>query len=136
MGLAGAQAVLDNARKKAAPQNPPNANAIVAARLREARRMRGWTQDEAAERLEPYLGKRWSRASFSASERYAYRQDRSRTFDAIEIDAFARVFGLPHAWFFGYLATDLDPDPGAVARRLQHARAALQELGAFVEEHA
>ena len=31
-------------------------NQIVAYRIHEARRMRGWTQEQAAAELEPYLG--------------------------------------------------------------------------------
>ena len=36
-----------------------SANKVVAHGLKVARILRGWTQEEAAERLEPYLGVRW-----------------------------------------------------------------------------
>ncbi|MCA1673650.1 MAG: hypothetical protein LC799_16100, partial [Actinobacteria bacterium] len=41
------------------------ANQVVAFNLTQAREWRGWTQDEAAVALEPYLGVRWSKATFS-----------------------------------------------------------------------
>ncbi len=44
-------------------------NQVVAYNLTRAREHRGWTQDEAAEALAPYLGTRWSKASFSQAER-------------------------------------------------------------------
>src|SRR5687767_165497 len=45
------------------------ANQIVAFNLARAREWKNWTQEEAADALEPYLGKRWSKASFSQAER-------------------------------------------------------------------
>lgn len=72
---------------------------LVAYNLREARLLRGWTQDEAAERLQPYLGARWSKASFSAAERSTEGR-RVRQFTADEIISFSQVFELPVAWFF------------------------------------
>ena len=44
-------------------------NQIVAYNLAQARLWKNWTQEEAAEHLAPYLGTRWSKASFSAAER-------------------------------------------------------------------
>lgn len=44
-------------------------NRVVAYNLARARSLRGWTQEQAAERLEPFLGVRWSKATFSAAER-------------------------------------------------------------------
>ena len=41
-------------------------NQIVAYNLAQARVMKGWTQEQAAEELELYLGVRWSKASFSS----------------------------------------------------------------------
>ena len=75
------------------------ANQIIAANLLRARQMRGWTQDEAAARLAPFLGTLWSKATFSAAERTADGK-RLRQFDADEIAAFALAFELPIAWFF------------------------------------
>jgi transcriptional regulator with XRE-family HTH domain len=76
-----------------------NPNQIVAFNIAKARQLRGWTQEEAAEQLAPYLGVRMSAASFSASER-SVDAGRPREFDAAEILAFARAFRVPLAWFF------------------------------------
>ena len=73
---------------------------IVAWNLERIRRTRGWSQDEAAHQLEPLLGYQMSRAAFSKAERCAYR-GQIRRFDADEIVAFARVFEVPIAYFFG-----------------------------------
>lgn len=77
---------------------PKTVNQVVAFNLRRARELRGWTQETAAAHLEPFLGKRWSRAVFSAAER-SVDGKRVRPFDADELVAFARGFGLPVAWF-------------------------------------
>lgn len=74
-------------------------NQVVAYNLAQARLLRGWTQEEAAAALEPHVGKRWSKATFSAAER-SVAGDRVRQFDADEIVAFARAFALPVSWFF------------------------------------
>lgn len=66
----------------------------------------GWTQDEASAALEPHVGKRWSKATFSAAER-SVDGERVRQFDADEVVAFARAFDLPVSWFF------LPPPPWA-----------------------
>jgi hypothetical protein len=81
-------------------------NQVVAYNLAQARLWKDWTQEEAAENLEPYLGSRWSKATFSAAERSVDGQ-RVRQFTADEIVAFARGFGLPVGFFF------LPPPPGA-----------------------
>jgi hypothetical protein len=81
-------------------------NQVVAHNLAAARELRGWTQEQAAAALEPYVGRRWSKASFSAAER-SVTGDRVRQFDADEIVAFARAFDLPVGWFF------LPPPPWA-----------------------
>jgi transcriptional regulator with XRE-family HTH domain len=72
---------------------------VVSWNLLLARKLRGWTQDEAAERLEPYLGQRLSKAAFSAAER-AHRGGRVRRFNATELHALARGFDLPITYFF------------------------------------
>lgn len=93
------------ARKKAkAPETSEHIigltpNQIVAFNLAEARLWRDWTQEEAAEALEPYLGVRWSKGSFSAAER-SVDGGRVRQFTADEIVAFARAFDFPVSWFF------------------------------------
>jgi transcriptional regulator with XRE-family HTH domain len=76
-----------------------NLNEIVAYNFRRARELRGLTQDEAAQALEPFLGQRLPQASISAIER-AFGGDRRREFDAQEILAFACAFDLPLLWFF------------------------------------
>ena len=48
-------------------------NQIVAYNVAKARALRGWTQEQAAEALAPYLGARLSEASFSALERSAWK---------------------------------------------------------------
>jgi len=85
-------------------------NQIVAYNLMRARKLRGLSQEEAAERLAPFLGARWSKATFSAAERTYFRSERQRRFDPDEIVAFARAFDLPVGWFF------LPPDPSAEGR--------------------
>jgi transcriptional regulator with XRE-family HTH domain len=74
-------------------------NQVVAFNLARAREHKGWTQDEAAEALAPYLGTRWSKASVSQAER-SIAGKFIRNFDADEIVAFARAFELPVGWFF------------------------------------
>lgn len=84
------------------------ANQVVALNLRFAREDREWTQEMAALELEPYLGERWSKASFSSAERSADEDaTRKREFDANELLAFAAVFEKPIAWFFT-LPPDVD----------------------------
>lgn len=74
-------------------------NQVVAYNLRRARERKGWTQDEAAERLEPFLGERWSKATWSSAERSAERDDRRRQFTADNLFAFTMGFGLDLKWF-------------------------------------
>lgn len=81
-------------------------NQVVAYNLAQARLLRGWTQDQASAALEPHVGKRWSKATFSAAER-SVDGERVRQFDADEVVAFARAFDLPVSWFF------LPPPPWA-----------------------
>lgn len=84
---------------EAGPVNSLSPNQVVAYNLLYARTMRGLTQEEAAEQLEPHLGTRWSKASFSAAER-SMVGDRKRKFSADEIVAFARTFDVPVSFFF------------------------------------
>ncbi len=82
------------------PAPPPEVdlNQVVAYNFRAARELRGWTQDELAERLEPRLGQRLTQAGISSIER-AWDGDRRREFDAHEILIFALAFDLPIIWF-------------------------------------
>jgi transcriptional regulator with XRE-family HTH domain len=74
-------------------------NQVVGYNLTRARELKGWTQDQAAEALEPYLGVRWSKASVSQAER-SFAGGFVRNFTADEIVAFARAFDQPVTWFF------------------------------------
>lgn len=74
-------------------------NQVVAFNLAEARTLRGWTQEKAAVELEPFVGARWSKATFSAAERSVDGQ-RVRQFTADEIVAFSRCFRVPIGYFF------------------------------------
>lgn len=75
-------------------------NQVVAYNLARARALRGWTQEEAAEKLAPSWGSRLSFASFSAMERSAWRVDRIKVFSADELLALSRAFDLPVGYFF------------------------------------
>lgn len=74
-------------------------NQLIALNLARARNERGWTQEETARRLRPYLGSRWSVASLSAIER-SVMGSRIKQFSADELFAIARTFDLPIGWFF------------------------------------
>ncbi len=86
------------------PSDEVDLNQVVAYNIREARQLRGWTQEELAERLEPYVGQRLSQAGISAIER-AWDGERRREFDAHELLIYSMVFDLPIIWF-------LLPPPG------------------------
>ncbi|MEA2971598.1 MAG: hypothetical protein QOG82_56 [Actinomycetota bacterium] len=89
-------------RKREAPEELErtiDANQIVGANFRLARELRGWTQDEAAAKLAPYLGQVLPKASISAIERVLDRE-RRRIFNAQELVAFSLAFDLPIWWFF------------------------------------
>jgi transcriptional regulator with XRE-family HTH domain len=73
-------------------------NQVVAYNVRLARELRGWTQEDLADRLEPYVGQRLTQGSMSAIER-AWDGERRREFDAHELVVFAMVFDLPVIWF-------------------------------------
>jgi transcriptional regulator with XRE-family HTH domain len=94
-------------RPKKAPPAPLeeiDLNQVVAYNVRAARELRGWTQEDFAAQLEPYLGQRITQAAVSSIER-AWDGDRRREFDAHELLVFAMVFDLPMIWF-------LLPPPG------------------------
>jgi transcriptional regulator with XRE-family HTH domain len=80
------------------PRDDVDLNQVVAYNVKAARELRSWTQDELADRLEPYLGQRLTQASVSAIER-AWDGDRRREFDAHELLTFSMVFDLPIIWF-------------------------------------
>lgn len=74
-------------------------NQVVAYNLARARALRGWTQQQAADVLAPYLGTRLSLASFSAIER-SIAGTRVKQFSADELVALSRVFDVPLGWWF------------------------------------
>jgi transcriptional regulator with XRE-family HTH domain len=76
-----------------------SASQLVAHNLTRIRKTRGWSQEQAAVRLEPYLGVRWSKAVYSAAER-SYSSKRVRQFTAAELAAFALAFEVPVVYFF------------------------------------
>lgn len=92
-----------------------SANQVVAANLGIARASKGWTQEEAARHLAPFLGEEWSKATYSAAERSAVRFDRIRQFSADDLVAFAAAFELPVQFFFIPPAWMSAPDYGVVA---------------------
>lgn len=75
-------------------------NQIVAHNVIKARTLRGWTQEQAAESLAPYLGAKLSGASFSALERSAVSVSRIKQFSADDLLALSRGFDLPIGFFF------------------------------------
>ena len=74
-------------------------NQVIAYNLARAREWKGWTQEQAADALAPYLGVRWSKATFSAAERSVDGKV-VRQFTGDDLVAFARCFDVPIAWFF------------------------------------
>jgi transcriptional regulator with XRE-family HTH domain len=82
-------------------------NQVVAFNLMRARRRKGWTQEETAERLAAAMNRRWTNATLSAAER-SWQTGRTREFNADELFAFAEVFSVPVPFFF------LPPEPEEV----------------------
>ncbi|MEU9285999.1 hypothetical protein AB0D57_15045 [Streptomyces sp. NPDC048275] len=76
----------------------PSVNEVVAYNMTRARKERGWTQQNVAERLQRYTGRQWSNASISAAER-SWQGGRSRKFDANELVALSVIFDYPVAYF-------------------------------------
>ena len=79
-------------------------NQVVALNLARVRDELGWSQPQAAAALEPFVGVRWSRASYSAVER-SVDGVRIKQFSADELVAISRCFDRPISWF-------LTPPPG------------------------
>ena len=74
-------------------------NQVVAERIAYARKLRGWTQEEAADRLAPFIPVRWSPVTFSIVER-SVDGKRIRQFTADELVALSRAFEVPIGWWF------------------------------------
>lgn len=92
-------------------------NQIVAYNVAKARALRGWTQDQAADALAPYLGAKLSGPSFSGLERSAWTVSRIKQFSADDLLALSRGFDLPIGFFFTPPPPDFDaglyaPDAG------------------------
>lgn len=94
-------------------------NQVVAYNVREARLLRGWTQEDLAAQLERFIGQRLTQAGISSIER-AWDGDRRRVFDAHELLIFAMVFDLPIIYF-------LLPPPGD-GRRMRDTSRHVDEL--------
>ena len=90
--------------------------------------MRGWTQEQAAEHLEPYLGERWSKATYSTAER-SIDGNRVRQFSCDDVYAFSRAFGVPITYFL--CPTTLDEEIGH--GNSNEATPALDYLGALFD---
>ncbi len=71
---------------------------LVSWNLRKARKLRGWTQVEATQRLDDY-GLPWSVASLSDAERAWTPDGRTREFTASDLVVFSRAYDLPLAWW-------------------------------------
>jgi hypothetical protein len=118
------------ARKKPAEIEDPvkiTPNQIVAFNLTVARQLRGWTQEEAAAKLEPYVGARWSKATFSSAER-SIDGRRIRQFTADEIVAFSRCFDVPIGFFF------MPPRPSQSETPVRFATAENDDYGLSLAE--
>ncbi len=97
-------------------------NQVVSHNLARARKSRGWTQEETAERLQEMSGKKWTAATLSASER-AVATGRPRIFDANELVTFARVFEYPVAYFL----LPIKPKSGAEEEQIFYQLAKREE---------
>ena len=112
--------VTETAGEQTAPAKVLDANQVVAFNFRAARKLRGWTQEEAARRLAPYLGQVLPKASISGIER-SFDGERRRLFDAQELVAISLAFDLPVVWF-------LLPPPSAIDYQLSAAGRSLALL--------
>lgn len=87
-------------RKRIDLSDDPNAldvNQVVSYNFKRLRAEREITQDEAAERIEPFIGQRLTKATISSIEKSF--EDRRRAFTVHEIVAFALGFDVPAHWF-------------------------------------
>jgi transcriptional regulator with XRE-family HTH domain len=111
----------------------PNAltvHQVVAHNVFQARKLRGWTQEEAATAISEVLGRPLTAAGLSAIEK-TFTSKRQRVVDVAELAAFARAFGLPIAWFFlPPPGREADPIPGI------YEHAATMAVDVFGDEDA
>ena len=73
-------------------------NQIVAINLRLARKIEGWSQEQAGRAVAPYLGEEWSKARWSQAEKVDDPTS-VRGFTADELVAFSLTFQMPLIWF-------------------------------------
>jgi transcriptional regulator with XRE-family HTH domain len=66
----------------------------IGARVREARRMRGWSQEVLGEQVSRFLERPWSAQTVSAAE------NGGRDFVARDMLVLSMVLGQPIAWFY------------------------------------
>jgi transcriptional regulator with XRE-family HTH domain len=79
----------------------PQANRTVAYNLRRARELHHWSQEQAAERISAHRPKPWTKqAVWTAEKSFTAEPRRVRKFDADELIAFTRAFGVPLGFFF------------------------------------
>jgi hypothetical protein len=81
------------------PDRVITANQLVAYNLMRARTSMGWSQEQAAEQLAPYLGAHWSKDAYSDAER-SYQGGNVRQFTADELLAMSRTFAVPVSYFY------------------------------------
>jgi transcriptional regulator with XRE-family HTH domain len=117
------------------PDRLMTVNRVMGHNLRRARQERGWTQEQAAERLQPYLGALWSKQTFSAAE-----QGFEREFSVNELIALARGFNREPNYFFepppsGGRIYNQRP-PAELVRRLADAPGLKEILEIETEEEA
>lgn len=103
------------------PNQVLSMNQVVSFNLMRARRRKGWTQEELADRLIKATGRHWTNATLSNAER-TWATGRTREFNADDLFAFSHVFDVPVTHFFEApdaaelegvrmsFAKDVDPD--------------------------
>ena len=97
-------------------------NQIVAYNVAKARALRGWTQEQAAEALAPYLGAKLSGPSFSGLERSAWTVNRIKQFSADDLLALSRGLRPADRVLLHPAATRLRRRPLRTRRRPQGPR--------------
>ena len=102
-------------------------NQIVAHNITQLRWDRRWSEEETAKKLGALLGRRISLASYSAMER-SVEGRRIKRFDADEIFAFARVFGVG---VFSLLNVPLNFQTKPVRVRLRGASESISRVAAL-----
>lgn len=90
---------------QAQPDRVFNIDQVVAYNLGQARRRKGWTQEQTAARLTAVTGTPWTGNGVGLAER-SWATGRRRIFDATELLALSEAFGMPVARFL------LPPDTG------------------------